>query len=293
MLKVGGHVFPKNEKDARDPEKLARLASEMGYSAVYAPEYLTIDKPEEIREAKKAFQKENLVIAEVGYLENMLDTRPEYRSKNREEMLKRFQLAEELGAGCVVNTAGSYCEGEGYKDHNPKNFSEEHFQDAVDMARYFIDEVKPERAYFTYEVFMYNSVDSPKQYAKLVRAVDRKMFGVHLDLTNMLRQPREIYQAGKIVEECVRLFPDKIISSHIKDARLVRPAITTLIEEAVPGQGEVDLTPYIRELAALPRTVTMMMEHLKNEEEYLMGMRFIRDTVQEGDIAGVTGNWRM
>ena len=140
---------------------------------------------------------------------------------------------------------------------------------------------------------MYNSVDSPKQYAKLVRAVDRKMFGVHLDLTNMLRQPREIYQAGKIVEECVRLFPDKIISSHIKDARLVRPAITTLIEEAVPGQGEVDLTPYIRELAALPRTVTMMMEHLKNEEEYLMGMRFIRDTVQEGDIAGVTGNWRM
>ena len=73
MLKVGGHVFPKNEKDARDPEKLARLASEMGYSAVYAPEYLTIDKPEEIREAKKAFQKENLVIAEVGYWENMLE----------------------------------------------------------------------------------------------------------------------------------------------------------------------------------------------------------------------------
>ena len=56
MLKVGGHVFPKNEKDARDPEKLARLAGEMGYSAVYAPEYLTIDKPEEIREAKMAFQ---------------------------------------------------------------------------------------------------------------------------------------------------------------------------------------------------------------------------------------------
>ena len=28
MLKVGGHVFPKNEKDARAPEKLARLRSE-------------------------------------------------------------------------------------------------------------------------------------------------------------------------------------------------------------------------------------------------------------------------
>ena len=49
----------------------------------------------------------------------------------------------------------------------------------------------------------------------------------------------------------------------------------------------MDLAPYIRELAALPRTITMMMEHLKDEEEYLTGIRFIRDTVREGDIAGV------
>lgn len=287
MLKVGGHVFPQNDKDARDPEKLARLARTMGYTAVYAPEYLTIDKPDEIRLAKNAFEKEGLVIAEVGYWQNMLDTRPEYRKKNREEMMKCYQLAEELGAGCVVNTAGSYCEGEGYTNHNPKNFSEEHFLDAVDMARYFIDAVKPKRAYFTYEVFMYNSIDDPEQYARLVRAVDREMFGVHLDLTNMLRSPREIYHAKEIVEKCVKFFPDKIISSHIKDARLKRPAITTVIEEAVPGEGETDLTAYIRALAQLPHTVTMMMEHLKNEEEYLRGMKFIRETVQREKIGQV------
>lgn len=284
MIKIGGHVFPKREQDARDPEVLARLAKKMGYTAVYAPDYLTIDEPDEIRKAREAFEKEGLVIAEVGYWQNMLDTREEVRKKNREEMKKAFYLAEELGAKCVVNTAGSYCQGEGFTDHNPKNFSEEHFQDVVEMARYFIDEVKPSRTYFTYEVFMYNSIDSPEQYARLVKAVDRKMFGVHLDLTNMMRSPREIYMANDLVKRCVALFPDKIVSSHIKDAKLKRPAITTIIEEEIPGKGEVNLTPYIKELSKLPQTVTMMMEHYKNEEEYSIGLEYIKKIAEREGV---------
>ncbi|MDO4272187.1 MAG: sugar phosphate isomerase/epimerase [Eubacteriales bacterium] len=287
MIKIGGHVFPEKEEDAKDPEKLARLAKNMGYTAAYAPAYLTIDQPDEVRRARKAFEKEGILLAEVGYWQNMLDTREDVRRKNRDEMKKTFQLAEELGAGCVVNTAGSYCEGEGYTNHNPRNFSEEHFQDAVEMARWFIDEVQPHKAYFTYEVFMYNSIDCPAQYARLVKEVDRKMFGVHLDLTNMMRSPRELYQGKEIVEQCVRLFPDKIVSSHIKDARLKRPAITTMIEEAIPGQGEVNLTPYLKELARLPQTVTVMMEHFKNEAEYLQGLTYIKWLAKKAGIMTV------
>ena len=32
MIKIGGHVFPKREQDARDPEVLARLAKKMGFA---------------------------------------------------------------------------------------------------------------------------------------------------------------------------------------------------------------------------------------------------------------------
>ena len=156
MIKLGGHVFPSAEQNAKDPELLAHLAKQMGYQAAYAPDYLTIDKPDEIRIARKAFEKEGILIAEAGYWENMLDLRPDERRKNREEMCKIYAMAEELGAGCVVNTAGSYCEGPGYQNHNPQNFTEEHFEDAVEMARFIIDTVKPKRTYFTYEVFMYN-----------------------------------------------------------------------------------------------------------------------------------------
>ena len=59
MIKLGGHVFPSAEQNAKDPELLAHLAKQMGYQAAYAPDYLTIDKPDEIRIARKAFEKGN------------------------------------------------------------------------------------------------------------------------------------------------------------------------------------------------------------------------------------------
>ena len=41
MIKLGGHVFPSAEQNAKDPELLAHLAKQMGYQAAYAPDYLT------------------------------------------------------------------------------------------------------------------------------------------------------------------------------------------------------------------------------------------------------------
>ena len=39
MIKLGGHVFPSAEQNAKDPELLAHLAKQMGYQAAYAPDY--------------------------------------------------------------------------------------------------------------------------------------------------------------------------------------------------------------------------------------------------------------
>ena len=38
MIKLGGHVFPSAEENAKDPELLAHLAKQMGYQAAYAPD---------------------------------------------------------------------------------------------------------------------------------------------------------------------------------------------------------------------------------------------------------------
>jgi sugar phosphate isomerase/epimerase len=278
MLRFGAPIFSKDQKAAGagkshgasgiDPYELVEAHKEKGYTAAYAPK-LSISETKTIKEFRKVFEKENIVFAEVGYWENLMDTNLEVRKKNRTEMAEAFALAEELGAVCVVCLAGSYHnEGNVPDKHIEYNFSQEAFDETVDMARYFIDLIKPKTSFFTYEIYQFNNVDSIDMIAKLIKAVDRKQFGVHLDLTNLINCPRNYWKSGELMKECIKQFGDLIVTAHAKDVRMLEPSITVNFDEVIPGEGMLDIATLVRELHKLPQVVPYMMEHLKTEEEY-------------------------
>ena len=157
-----------------------------------------------------------------------------------------------------------------------ENFSEAAFEEAVAMARSFIDEVKPRTASFTYEIFPFDVVDSAEGIARLVKAVDRKQFGVHLDLVNLINSPRAYWSSGAIMGECIRLFGDRIVAAHAKDVKLREPAISVLLDEVIPGQGGLDVAAFVRGLHRLPQEVPLMLEHLADEREYDIGAAHYR-----------------
>lgn len=208
------------------------------------------------------------MIAEVGHWENLVDTDPAEKTGNRKAMTEALALADELGARCAVNIFGSYCHGNGNSRHAAENFSRDAFDEAMEMARDFIDAVKPKTAYFAYEAFAFNLVDSPLTIYKLVKAVDRKQFGVHLDLANLINSPRAYWANADFLRECIRFFGDKIVSAHVKDIRMREPALNVMLEEVMPGRGMLDIAAYAREMQAIPQPVPFMMEHLNTEAEY-------------------------
>lgn len=284
MIQFGGAVFPANSTLSRDPEHIAYLAKKMGYRAIYMPDYLVGAGSDEISRARSVFERNGLVVAEAGCWDNLLDLRPDVREENRRKMLATYQTAEELGALCVVNTVGFYCEGTGWYHHTKENFSKEYLEAAAENARYFIDAVRPKRTRFTYEVFMYCGLDSPEAYAELIRRVDRVMFGVHLDYTNLMRFPREVFYGEKIVNRCIALFANQIVSVHLKDVRLTEPALSTQIIEVVPGEGIAPLLPLLKACAALPQTIPLMLEHLEEEEEYARGLQYLKQLAENHGI---------
>lgn len=286
MLRLGGPVFlGKNVKAAGaaerhgsiadDPIALAMAHKAKGYTAAYAPK-VNLSETEKIRDIRKAFAQEDILIAEVGCWCNLMDTDPETRKKNRSDMLEALALAEELGANCVVGLAGSYCHGSAPSQHSEKNFSQEAFDEAVDMARYFIDSVKPQKTHFTYEIYQFGVVDSIEMIVKLLKAVDRKQFGVHLDLTNLVNCPRAYWTSGDIMRECIRQFGDRIVAAHAKDVKMKEPSITVILEEVLNGQGMLDIATCVRELNKLPQNIPYMIEHLKSEEDYDLAAAHIR-----------------
>ena len=283
MIKFGGPVFGGDEKNYSDPEWLVAEHRKKGYTAAYAPR-LSIGQTDEIRNARRVFEAADIMIAEAGYWENLLDLDPDARAANRKKMVETLALAEELGARCAVDIVGSYCYGSGSSKHDAKNFSPEAFEEAVYMARYFIDEVKPKTAYFTYEMFPFSAADSPDAIEKMIIAVDREKFGVHLDLTNLINCPRLYWDSAGLVKECVSRFGDRIVSAHVKDIKMAEPAMSVILEEVIPGAGMVDFGAYARALHVLPRVIPFMMEHLNTESEYDRAAAHIRAEVKKAGI---------
>lgn len=295
MIRLGGPIFSAKNATAAgageshgaaadDPAALARAHKAKGYTAAYAPQ-IDLKDGAKIRAVREAFAREEMLIAEVGFWENLVDLNYDDRQTNRQCMVEALALAEELGARCAVDIFGSYCRGNGNSRHAAKNFSDEAFDEAVEMARYFIDAVKPKTAFFAYEIFPFSIVDSPTEIARLLKAVDRRQFGVHLDLVNLINSPRAYWASGAIMEECVRLFGDRIVAAHAKDIKLKEPSISVIMDEVVAGEGDLDIAAFVRGLHRLPQTIPLMLEHLATEEEYDRAARHYREVAAKEGIS--------
>jgi sugar phosphate isomerase/epimerase len=273
-IRLGGPIFLKSD----DPGELAREHRRLGYSAAYCPNAKAEDAAR-CRGIEKAFAAENVVIAEVGAWVNMLDPDPEKRNANLKYVTERLALAEAVAARCCVDIAGSYNPKVWYGPH-PENFSQEFFDATVENCRRVIDQIKPSRTKFTIEMMGWTVPDSPDAYLKLVKAVDREAFAVHIDVCNGINSPARFYRNAEFIEECFRKLGAWIASCHAKDLDWI-PEMNVHFVEVIPGRGQMDYRAYLRELSKLNVDAPLMLEHLKTAEEYEEGKRHIQKVARE------------
>jgi sugar phosphate isomerase/epimerase len=267
-LRLGAPAFAKTE----DPEQLALAHRQLGYRAAYCPNVALTDK-ERIRAVREAFAKQDVVIAEVGRWVNLLDADPAKRRENLQAVTDGLALAEEMGARCCVDIAGSFNEKIWYGPH-PDNFSPKFFDAAVENARKIIDAVKPTRAAFCYEMMGWALPDSADSYLKLIKAVDRKAFGVHLDPCNLVNSPERFYRNTDLLNECFDKLGPWIASCHAKDLKWEVEMNVHFVEVGA-GKGSMDYATYLRRLAALPQGPPLMIEHLATADDYAQAAKHI------------------
>ena len=128
-IRLGGPIFLKSD----DPVALAREHRKLGYSAAYCPAVNTGDSAR-IRAIREAFAAQDYVISEVGAWKNILDPDPEKRSANLNYVIDRMRVADEVGARCCVDIAGSFNPNIWYGP-DPKNLSAEFFDATVENCR--------------------------------------------------------------------------------------------------------------------------------------------------------------
>lgn len=276
-VRLGGPIFLQSD----DPVALAKEHRRLGYSAAYCPT-ASVNDEARTKAIREAFAAENVVIAEVGAWRNMLDPDAQKRSANLAYVTERLALAEAVAARCCVDIAGSYNPTVWYGPH-PKNLSQEFFDATVENCRKVIDAVKPTRTTFSIEMMGWMVPDGPDEYLKLMKAVDRKAFAVHMDVCNVINSPRRFYDNAAFIRECFAKLGKWTVSCHAKDLAFV-PAMNVHFKEVIPGTGAVDYAAYLGEIAKLDHDAPLMLEHLEGANEYDQGRAYIQSVAAKNGI---------
>ena len=273
-IRMGGPVFGKPE----EPETWARAHRQAGYRAAWCPVESGAGD-QEVHAYETAAKQAGIVIAEVGAWSNSIGPDVETGRKSVETCISQLDLADRIGALCCVNISGS--RGPVWDGPHPDNLTDETFEMIVEVTRRIIDQVKPKRTYFTLETMPWAYPDSADSYLRLLKAIDRERFAVHLDPVNLICSPQRYFRSGELIRECFAKLGPWIKSCHAKDIRL-QDKLTTHLDEVRPGTGGLDYTAYLTELAKLD-DVPLMLEHMKEEEEYRLAGEYIRS------VAGKVG----
>ncbi len=274
-MRLGGPVFTQTHS----PKSWAESVLAGGYRAAYCPVGLEADSAT-VQAYAAAARKADIVIAEVGAWSNPLSCDPATSAAAMDQCKAALSLADRIGARCCVNIAGS--RGTKWDGPDTADLTDETFDMIVSGIRNIIDTVKPTQSFYTLETMPWMYPDSPDAYLRLIKAIDRKAFAVHLDPVNLVCSPQRYFTNGHLIEECFDKLGTHIRSCHAKDI-LLHDNLTVHLDEVRPGQGKLDYTAFLRCLDRLDADTPLMLEHLPNEEEYRLAAAHIRS------VAGAEG----
>lgn len=274
-IRLGGPIFLKST----DPVELAREHKRLGYGAAYCP---TVPLADAAR-VEKAFAAENVILAEVGAWKNMLDPDPAARAANLAYVQERLALADAVGARCCVDIAGSFNPKVWYGPHKD-NLSPRFYDATVENVRKVLNAVKPKRTKFALEIMGWSAPDSASSYLKLIKAIDRPAFGVHIDVCNAVNSPVLFYNNAALTNDLFTRLSRWIVSCHAKDLAWL-PEMNLHYVEVIPGRGEIDYHAYLRAIQRYAPQAPLMLEHLKTAEEYLEGATYIRKVAAAAQVS--------
>ena len=276
-IRLGGPGFKKNN----NPDEWISELKKLNYRAAYCP-VQTGAGSDEIRSYKNAAQKADIVISEVGAWSNPIDPDVAKSKAALEKCVNSLHLADEIGANCCVNISGSR-NPEKWAGPHKDNLTPETFDLIVETTRRIIDEVKPKNTFYALETMPWAYPDSVDSYEKLIKAIDRKQFGVHLDPVNLVVSPQVYYRNGEMISEAFKKLGRYIKSCHAKDILLLDDQLTPHLPEVRAGLGNLNYAVYLKELSKLDN-IPLMLEHLNTADEYDHAAQYIRRIAKENNI---------
>jgi sugar phosphate isomerase/epimerase len=276
-MRLGAPIFTQYQ----DPEAWAVAVHAKGYRAAYCPIKPGADTAT-VQAYRAAAAAHDIIIAEVGAWSNPLSPDPAVRTAALEKCKAALDLADQIGARCCVNIAGS--RGDKWDGPHPDDLTDTTFDLIVATVREIIDAVQPRQTYYTLETMPWMYPDSVESYVRLIDAIDRPHCAAHFDPVNLVNSPQRYFRSGDLIRDFVQKLGPQIRSCHVKDIALDK-RLTVHLDEVRPGLGALDYAALLQAVKALDADLPLMLEHLPNENEYDLAAAHLRAVAQQEGIA--------
>ena len=221
-MRIGINFTPPHDS----PDQWAEILVDRGFRATSFP--VDYRAPVSLIDAYvKAAREHDIRIAEVGVWNSPHCPDPDRAKAAQTRCLEQFRLAEYIHADCCVNVSGAA--GEKWFYCYRENFDQALYRKNVEFIQRLCDQVNPQHTVYALEPMQWMVPWSPQQYLQFLRDVDRKGFGVHMDIFNFVRDPYGYTHQEELMEEAFSLLGGSIASSHIKDITM-REGTTVMIQ---------------------------------------------------------------
>lgn len=275
-MRLGAPIFTQYQ----EPEAWAAAVHAKGYRAAYCPAKPGADAAT-VQAYRAAAAAHDIVIAEVGAWSNPLSPDPVVRTAALEKCKSALDLADQIGARCCVNIAGS--RGDKWDGPHPADLTDDTFDLIVATVREIIDAVQPRQTYYTLETMPWMYPDSVESYVRLIEAIDRPRCAAHFDPVNLVNSPQRYFRSGDLIRDFVEKLGPQIRSCHVKDIALDK-RLTVHLDEVRPGLGGLDYAALLHAVKKLDADLPLMLEHLPDENEYDLAAAYLRGVAQHEGI---------
>ncbi len=275
-LKLGaGFTLP---GDTAPFERTANWLREHGFSGVM----IGLDpawSDEKTERIGQTFSDHQLAVYEVAAYTSLIHEDAQTRRANIDGVKRKTEQAAIMGALCVATVGGSAA---GWAPHR-QTHSEESWSRLVDAVHEVL-EATPGSVKFCLESWPPTVLPDLQSMARILDEISGERLGILFDPANLVTI-ETYFESGTMIDDAFDQLGHRFVAVHCKDIKWLMGGMQTGLGEVVPGRGILDYDTFLRRVAAAPRELPLIIEHLKDPEEVIEAAAFIRRRAHSCDLA--------
>jgi len=196
----------------------------------------------------------------LAYTECLFSADQPVREQVTKKIARGIALAAQLGAQALLirpgslNPAGPWTPAR--ENHRPESLER-----LIDTLRPIAAQAQAAGVLLVIETHATSIMDSPEICRTVVEAIGTPNLQLTMDVVNHFQTLRQVYDSGDRIDHIFNIMGDIAPVAHIKDI-IVQPKHVLHLDEAVPGEGVLDIGRLLRRFHALYPQGYGLIEHL-------------------------------